>query len=79
MKFRRQHSIGGYILDFLCKEKKLIVEIDGGIHKTRENREYDYIRDGYFEELGYKTLRFWNHEVDENTKRVVDRIKEHLK
>jgi leucyl-tRNA synthetase len=77
-KFRRQHSVGGYILDFYCKEKKLVVEIDGGIHKKKENREYDEVRDRYFKELGYKVLRFRNERVDENVNEVIEEIKIHL-
>ena len=41
-KFKRQHSIGGYIADFYCHTLKLVIEIDGGIHKSKEQREYDY-------------------------------------
>jgi very-short-patch-repair endonuclease len=74
-KFRRQHSVGGYILDFYCKEKRLIIEIDGGIHQTKENSEYDKIRDKFFTELDYKVLRFRNGEVEENIKRVIEKIK----
>jgi very-short-patch-repair endonuclease len=77
-KFRRQHSVGGYILDFYCKEKKLVVEIDGEIHRTKENREYDDVRDKFFKELGYKVLRFPNKQVEENVKEVVKIIKNHL-
>jgi very-short-patch-repair endonuclease len=79
LKFRRQHSIGGYILDFYCKEKRLIIEIDGEIHLKNENKEYDAIRDKYFEELDYKTLRFRNGEVMNDVKKVVDKIKHYLK
>jgi leucyl-tRNA synthetase len=78
IKFRRQHSVGGYILDFYCKEKRLIIEIDGGIHLQKENKEYDEVRDKYFEELGYKTLRFTNNEVENNIKKVLEKIKSHL-
>lgn len=59
-KFRRQSSIGGYILDFYCAEKRLIVEIDGEIHDNQEHRKYDELRDKYFRELDYKVLRFTN-------------------
>jgi very-short-patch-repair endonuclease len=74
-KFKRQYSIGGYILDFYCAEKRLIVEIDGGIHKTKEAQEYDKIRDKYFEDLEYKTLRISNNEVEKNIDKVLDEIK----
>lgn len=53
VKFRRQHSIGGYILDFYCIEKKVIIEIDGEIHNKTEAKEYDEIRDKFFIDLGF--------------------------
>ena len=74
-KFKRQHSIGGYITDFYCQKYKLIVEIDGEIHNTKENQEYDKIRDYYFIELGYKILRISNHEVDSDVEKVLEKIK----
>ena len=78
-KFKRQHSIGGYILDFYCSECKLIIEIDGSSHTQFEAIEYDKIRDVYFKELGYKTVRFLNKEVRDNVEGVLIRIKNHLK
>lgn len=77
-KFRRQHSVGGYILDFYCKEKRLIIEVDGEVHNTKEAREYDKVRDKYFEELDYKILRFKNEEVENDVKKVVSKIQEFL-
>ena len=65
-------------MDFICKEKKLIIEIDGGIHLQKENKEYDEVRDKYFKELDYKVLRFINDEVENNVKKVVEKIKEFL-
>jgi|SRR3989344_2758605 len=77
-KFRRQHSIGGYILDFYCPEKKLIVELDGEVHDTQEAKEYDQVRDKFFTELNYKVLRFKNDEVVKDVKRVIAKIKSYL-
>lgn len=77
-KFRRQHSAGGYILDFFCKEKRLIVEVDGEIHKTKEHEEYDRVRDEFFKGLEYKILRFSNNEVENNTSKVLDEIRANL-
>ena len=74
-KFRRQHSVGGYILDFYCAENKLIVEIDGRIHNTPEAREYDQIRDKFFTDLGYKILRFSNDEISKDINSVIEKIK----
>jgi very-short-patch-repair endonuclease len=75
-KFRRQHSVGRYILDFYCKEKRLLIEIDGGVHNTTEARGYDAVRDKYFRELDFKILRFTNDEVERNMEKVLERIKE---
>lgn len=79
VKFRRQHSVGGYILDFICKEKKLIIEVDGEIHNKKGNKEYDVVRDKYFEELGYRVLRFRNDEVESDVKEIVKEIKKYIK
>lgn len=77
-RFKRQYSIGGYILDFYCAEKRLIIEIDGGIHKREDSKEYDEVRDKYFSELGYKTLRILNDEVNSGVNRVIEKIKSYL-
>ncbi len=77
-KFKRQHSIGGYIADFYCQKYKLIIELDGEVHSTKEAKEYDAVRDKYFKELGYKVLRFLNREVEENTEKVLEEIKSHF-
>ena len=58
-KFRRQATIGPYIVDLLCAEYRLIVEIDGGQHSD----EVDLPRTRFLEERGYSVIRFWNHEV----------------
>lgn len=60
-KFRRQHSIGPYIVDFVCIEKRLVIELDGGQHV--ENLESDAKRSEYLKEKGYRILRFWNNDV----------------
>jgi very-short-patch-repair endonuclease len=62
-KFRRQQLIGKYIVDFVCFEKKLVVELDGGQHLDSERIEYDSNRTRWLESRGYRVLRFWNHEV----------------
>jgi len=73
-KFRRQHSIGGYIVDFYCPEKKLVVEIDGSQHFEKENREYDKVRSKYFRGLNIKVLRFTNAEINTNINEVAQKI-----
>ena len=77
-KFRRQHSIGGYIADFYCPSKKLIIEIDGPQHFKKENKEYDKIRSHYFEGLDIRVIRFTNLEITIETQAVVKKIKEIL-
>jgi very-short-patch-repair endonuclease len=76
VKFRRQAVIGQYIIDFVCFEKKLIVEVDGGQHA--ENR-IDKIRDQWLKNQGFEILRFWNHDVLENREGVLGKIIEHLR
>ncbi len=77
-KFRRQHSIGSYILDFYCPKKRSIIEIDGGFHTLKESREYDRVRDKYFTELDYKVLRFLNGEIEKDIDKVITKIKSYL-
>ena len=77
-KFKRQHSIGGYILDFYCSKIKLIIEIDGTSHLGADAKEYDEIRDKYFSELGYKTVRFSNNEVENDLEEVLNKIRTYL-
>lgn len=67
-KFRRQVPVQQYIVDFLCMEAMLIIEVDGGQHTVRE--KYDNARTEYLETNGYRLLRFWNNEVIENLQGV---------
>ena len=62
-KFVRQEPIIGYICDFVCREKRIVIEVDGGQHN--ESRA-DAVRDERLREKGYKVLRFWNNDVLEN-------------
>jgi very-short-patch-repair endonuclease len=71
-KFRRQHSIGPYIVDFYCPEKRLVIEIDGSQHN--ENQEYDRERTLHLENLGHRVLRFWNNEINTNIIAVIEMI-----
>ena len=64
LKIRRQHPIGKYIVDFFCKETKLIIEIDGIQHLIDKNIKYDDKRTLYFENLGYRVVRFGNPDVN---------------
>jgi very-short-patch-repair endonuclease len=60
-KFRRQQPIGKYIVDFVCLEKRLIIEVDGGQHA--EQGPYDANRDSWLTSQGYRILRFWNNQI----------------
>jgi very-short-patch-repair endonuclease len=75
-KFRRQVPMGGYIVDFVCRERGLEVEVDGGQHA--EQREKDGLRTRWIEGKGYRVLRFWNNEVLGNAEGVLIRIAEFL-
>src|SRR5271165_6951338 len=70
-KFVRQEPIGPYIVDFVCREKRLIVEVDGGQHATDKR---DAVRDQWLADHRYRVLRFWNNEVMDNIEGVWDMI-----
>ena len=72
-KFRRQEPIGNYIVDFVCQEKKIVIEVDGGQHSAE--RERDFERDRWLKIQGYKVLRFWNNEVLTNITGVLEVIR----
>ena len=74
-KFLRQYIIGNYIVDFICIEKKIIIEIDGGQHNQPQDIKYDKARTEYLESKGYKVIRFWNNEVNDNLSGVYERLK----
>ena len=63
VRFRRQFSVGAYILDFYCPELKLCIELDGAGHYNSEGLRHDYVRDKYLSELGIRVLRFENRAV----------------
>ena len=74
VKFRRQQPIGRYIADFVCFEKKIIIELDGGQHNEDENIKKDKIRDCFFEQNGYRVIRIWNNEINQNIEGVINKI-----
>jgi very-short-patch-repair endonuclease len=76
VKFSRQVPIGSYIVDFCCRELKLIVELDGGQHAVHV--DYDAGRTAFLRALGYRVLRFWDNEALSNTNGVLQRIAEAL-
>ncbi|WP_373480808.1 DNA methyltransferase [Geminocystis sp.] len=77
-KFRRQHSIDRYILDFFCPSANLAIELDGETHYTSEAIEYDQIRDNFLANVGIKVIRYPNNEIFENLDGVLEDIRQHL-
>jgi len=75
-KFRRQHSIGKYIVDFYCPKKRLIIELDGSQHI--ENEQHDKEKDEYLSNLNFTVLRFWNSDINTNIEGVIQKIKDYL-
>jgi len=71
LKFKRQEPMGPYIVDFVCHDRRLIVEVDGGQHSESHQ---DRMRDGHLEGSGYRVLRFWNDEVMLNPDGVAGHI-----
>ena len=76
VKFRRQSVIGRYIVDFVCFEKKLVIEVDGGQHNHSHG---DVVRDQWLKTQGFEVMRFWNNEVLGNLDGVYSKIDEYLK
>jgi very-short-patch-repair endonuclease len=70
VKFRRQHCVGKYIVDFVCLKKKLIIEIDGGHHNEPDVKREDDRRTKWLEAEGYKIVRFWDNDVLQNIEGV---------
>ncbi|WP_394680555.1 endonuclease domain-containing protein [uncultured Comamonas sp.] len=73
-KFRRQHPLGPYILDFVCLEHGLVVEVDGGQHADLQAQAYDRQRAVWLRQQGLRVLRFWNHEVVQQTNEVLAHV-----
>ena len=77
-KFRRQHLIDDFIVDFVCLSKNLVIEVDGGYHNDPTQKEYDQQRTLYLNEKGFRVIRFTNEEVLGNTEAVLTKIKDIL-
>jgi very-short-patch-repair endonuclease len=73
LKFRRQQPIDNYVVDFVCFEKRIVIEVDGGQHSIE--RDKDSERDNYLVINGFKVLRFWNNEVLQNIEGVLEIIR----
>jgi len=78
-KFRRQHALTDYVLDFYCHECKLAIELDGNHHLEPENKEHDAARTRLLEDYGITVIRFWNYEVMNETEKVLEIISAYLK
>jgi len=76
VKFRRQHPIGAFVVDFCCVERGLVVELDGGQHAERS--DVDERRTRVLERFGYRVLRFWDNEVISNLDGMLETISEAL-
>jgi BirA family biotin operon repressor/biotin-[acetyl-CoA-carboxylase] ligase len=72
LRFRRQAPIDQYVVDFVCFEKRLIIEADGGQHNDSES---DRIRDAYLKEQGFRVMRFRNHDILSNVQGVLEMIR----
>lgn len=68
-RFRRQHPMGPYVLDFVCLEEKMVIEVDGGQHAA--DVVSDANRTFWLKKNGFKVIRFWNHEVLKNLEAVI--------
>ena len=79
LKFRRQVPIGNYIVDFICKDKMLIIELDGSGHLEAEQTTHDSIRDSYLRGLGYTVIRIYNNDIENNIDGVLELIKNNTK
>lgn len=77
-KFRRQHSVGGYVLDFYCPSEKIAKELDGEIHNLEDVKEYDQNRMEYLDSCGIKVLRYKNKSVFEDINKIIIEIKKHF-
>jgi len=74
IKFRRQHPISQFIVDFYCHQKKLVIELDGGIHQKNVQQERDKGRQFMLEELGLTVIRFKNEEINKDISNVISKI-----
>jgi len=73
-KFRRQFPLGRYIVDFICLDRRVIVELDGGQHNEAHHRAYDTRRDAWLKRQGFEVLRFWNNDVFLEWEAIADGI-----
>ena len=75
LRFRPQHPIDIFIADFYCHPLKIVIEVDGGIHKTIDQKEYDIGRTAELNDWGIEVFRFTNEEIENNINHVIEKIK----
>ena len=78
VKFRRQHPLKWFIADFYCHAAKLIIELDGGVHLDKLQKDYDEGRETELKNLGLKVIRFTNDEINNSIDQVIETIKQNL-
>jgi very-short-patch-repair endonuclease len=78
VKFRRQQIIEGFVVDFYCESAKLVIEVDGPIHNTEEQKADDEHRRNVFQNRGLREIRFSNNQVDNDIVEVINIIKQYL-
>jgi type I restriction enzyme, R subunit len=78
LKFRRQHQIGDYVVDFFCNEHKLVIELDGGVHLQQNQAKKDHMRDAYMKSIGFTVIRFTNEEFLNDPETVLTRIASYI-
>ena len=74
-RFRRQHPIGRFVVDFVCLEKRLVVEIDGSQHDETEQKALDEVRTSWLEQEGYQVIRYWAWDVAKDVDQIIWEIK----
>jgi very-short-patch-repair endonuclease len=79
LKFRRQHPLVEYVADFYCHEKKLVIELDGAVHDTEVNKDYDEARTNWLADLDVTVIRFRNKDVLHNLESVITAIRNCIK
>jgi len=78
LKFRRQHGIGPYIVDFYCPEQSLVIEVDGDSHADADQIVKDQLLDRYFQSLGLRVIRYINDDIVKNLDGVLEDLAERL-
>ena len=75
LKFRRQHILHGFVVDFYCAAERLVIELEGGVHDTNDRRAYDDARAAYLQGAGYRVVRIKNHDVTRTRLEQILRLK----